>query len=73
MKESESEMCAVSVKHGESAEVYRPEHISGFLLAFMNQALSPMYNLENVPPKVVTSIPAYFNTVQCRVLIMKQE
>ena len=65
-KVSTTKMCAVSVKFKGKKRVYRPELLSGLLLASIRQELSSMYNLGDQAPKVVISLPGYFNTVQGR-------
>jgi len=59
-------MCSVSVQYEDKLRIFRPEVISGLLLATIKDELVSMYNLHSDAPKVVISVPAYFNTVQRR-------
>jgi len=59
-------LCSVAVQYRGKKQVFRPETISGLLLAMIKRELTNMYNMGDAAPYVVISVPAYFNTVQRR-------
>ena len=62
----ECSMSAVRVEYRGKKVVFRPEFISALLLGMIRTELVSMYNLKEEKPKVVISVPAYFNIVQRR-------
>ena len=53
----------VSVNFGNRERIHRPEAIYGLLLAAIKEELVACHNLHEAK-QLVTSVPAYFNTVQ---------
>ena len=59
-------MSVVRVEYRGKKVVFRSEFISALLLGMIRTELVSVYNLKGEKPKVVVSVPAYFNIVQRR-------
>ncbi len=66
--EDDEKMCSVKVQFRGEQKIYLSEFLSGLLLAAIKSELVAKYNLTDRSPRVVISVPAYFNTIQRRAI-----